>query len=408
LVKSLHPIHEIANRVSQDNENLVRLIGGATNGDFEPVVDPTKATIAALNDPIEFPPLAAGIVPGDRVAIAVDESVPRIGEIVRGAIKALEQAGVEPEAISVVATDSATAQSCRDALSADEIGSIQFVVHDPDDDENLCFVGLTKKGQQLKVNRTVFDADLVLPIRCARLNGRGVYESLFPRFSNAETIGRYRTPAHIESFADQEARLRETEEAGWLIGVPMAVEVVPGGDDSVARILAGEPQAVAQASEAISRRRWALESPQQVSLMIATITGGPGSQNWTNVGRALATAERLVVEGGAVAICSNLSESLGPSLGRLVGNPDLDTAARKILHEREADSWPAWQLARALQRGPVYFLSQLDPETVEELGLAPVDSVDDLMRLAARSESFAVVEDSQNVVITLAGDANDR
>jgi nickel-dependent lactate racemase len=321
---------------------------------------------------------------------------------------AFEQAGVEREAISIVVTDSATAQSCRDALSADEVDSIQFVVHDPDDDENLCFVGLTKKGQQLKVNRTVFDADLVLPIGCARPNGRGAYESLFPRFSNAETIGRYRTPAHIESFADQEARLRETEEAGWLIGVPMAVEVVSGGDDSVARILAGEPQAVARESGAISRKRWALASPQQVSLMIATITGGPESQNWTNVGRALTTAEQLVVEGGAVAICSNLSESLGPSLGRLVGNPDLDTAARKILHEREADSWPAWQLARALQRGPVYFLSQLDPETVEELGAAPVESIDDLMRLAARSDSFVVVEDAQNAVVTLTEDADER
>jgi hypothetical protein len=173
------------------------------------------------------------------------------------------------------------------------------------------------------------------------------------------------------------------------------------------RILAGEPQAVARESEAILRNRWALRSPQQVSLMIATITGGPESQNWENVGRALATAEKLVAEGGAVAICSNLSESLGPSLGRLVGSPDLDAAARKILHSRDADSWPAWQLARALQRGPVYFLSQLDSETVEDLGLAPVDCVDDLVRLAARSESFMVVEDSQNAAVTLADNSDD-
>jgi nickel-dependent lactate racemase len=342
------------------------------------------------------------------VAIAVDESIPRVGEVVRGAIKALEQAGVEREAISVVVTDSATVQACRDACAADEIDGIEFVVHDPDDEENLCFVGLTEKGQQLKVDRAVFDADLVLPIGCVRLNGRGAYESLFPRFSSAETIGRYRTPAHIESFADQEARVRETDEAGWLIGVPMAVEVVPSGGDGVAKVLAGEPRAVTRESQMISRRRWELESPQQVSLMIATITGGPASQNWMNIGRALATAENLVAEGGAVAICSNLSESVGPSLGRLVGNPDLDVAARKILHEREADSWPAWQLVRALQRGPVYFLSQLDPETVEELGLAPVDSVDELVRLAARSESFAVVEDSQNATVTLADDTDDR
>jgi hypothetical protein len=82
--------------------------------------------------------------------------------------------------------------------------------------------------------------------------------------------------------------------------------------------------------------------------------------------------------------------------------------ARKILHDRDADSWPAWQLARALQRGPVYLMSQLDSETVEELGLAPVESVDDLARLAARSDSFVVVEDSQNAVVTLTEHTNER
>lgn len=408
MVKSLHPIHEIASRLSPDGENLVQLTGGPAGGECKPVDDPTEATIAALNDPVEFPPLAAGIVPGDRVAITIDESAPRVGEVVRGALRALEQAGVEREAISVVATDSATLTACRDANSGEEIDGIRFVVHDPDDSENLCFVGLTKKGHQLKVNRTVFDADLVLPIGCARPNGRGAYESLFPRFCDAETIGRYRTPAHIESFADQEARLRETNEAGWLIGVPMALEVVPGSGETIMKILAGEPQAVARQSETISRRRWAFESPQRVDLMIATITGGPESQSWASIGRTLATAENLVAEGGAVAICSNLSESLGPSLGRLVGSPDLDAAARKIFHSRDADSWPAWQIARALQRGPVYFLSQLDSETVEELGLAPVERVDDLARLAARSESFVVVEDSQNAAVTLADNADEQ
>jgi hypothetical protein len=109
-----------------------------------------------------------------------------------------------------------------------------------------------------------------------------------------------------------------------------------------------------------------------------------------------------------VAICSNLSEPPGPSLGRLIGSTDLDRAVRKISLEHDADSWPAWQLGRALQRGPVYFLSQLDSETVEDLGLAPVESVDELVRLAARSESFVVVEDSQNAVVTLAGESNEQ
>ncbi len=182
----------------------------------------------------------------------------------------------------------------------------------------------------------------------------------------------------------------------------MVVEVVPGGGESVAHVLAGEPSVVGAESQSLARGRWALEIPQQVSLLIATVGGGPEAQTWANVGRALAMAERLVEDGGAVAVCSNLSEPPGPSLGRLIGTPDLDRQMRKISNEHEVDSWPAWQLARALQRGPVYFLSQLDDETVEDLGLAPVASIDEIVHLAERCESFAVVEDSHNAVVTLA------
>jgi nickel-dependent lactate racemase len=412
LVKSLHPIHEIVARLSQVDGNCVRLTrGSVTDGDLpelaivEEVVsqaDPAEATVAALAEPIEYPPLAAGIVPGDRVTIALDETTPCAAAVVRGAIRSFERAGVESEAITVVASDVGAIDICRKACEAEQVSGVKFAVHNPEDEKNLCMVGMTKGGVPLVVNREIFDADVVLPIGCVRVDGRGAYESLFPRFSNTEAIDRYRTPTFVESAAEQAQRKRETNQAGWLIGVPMVVEVVPGSGESVAHVLAGEPTAVVQESQELARERWSLESPQQVSLMIATIGGGPEAQNWTSVGRALAMAEKLVADGGAVAICSNLSEPPGPSLGRLIGNPDWDKVERKISHEHEVDSWPAWQLARALQRGPVYFLSQLDEETVEDLGLAPVASIDEIVRLAERQESFVVVEDSQNAVVTLA------
>jgi len=407
LVKRLHPITEIASRVSQIEAGHVHLSpeSAGRNGSS---IDATAATIAALEEPINFPPLAAGIVPGDRVAIALDEHIPRVADIVRGAVKAFENAGVESDLISVVSSESTTNRICREACTAEESRGVKFLVHDPDDKENLCNAGVMKRGEPLLVNRTIFDADVVLPVGCARLNGRGAYEGLFPLFSNAEAIQRYRTPANIDSATERDRRTRETNEAGWLIGVPMVVEVVPGAGESVAHVLAGEPTAVAERRKEILRQEWAFERPCQVSLMIATVTGDPETQNWDSVGRALATAEHLVEEGGAVAICSNLSEPPGHSLGRLIGNPDLETAERKISHDHDADSYPAWQLARALQRGPVYFLSQLDSETVEDLGLAPVENVDELVRLAERSESFVVVEDSQNAVVTLAGQTNEQ
>src|SRR4029079_10857392 len=152
LVKSLHPIHEIAARVSRVEGNCVRLTRGpATDGDVPElavVADivsqaaPAEATIAALAAPIEYPPLAAGIVPGDRVTIALDETTPCAAAIVRGAIKSFERAGVESEALTVVASDESAIRVCREACEAELANGVKFAVHNPDDEKNLCMVGM--------------------------------------------------------------------------------------------------------------------------------------------------------------------------------------------------------------------------------------------------------------------------
>jgi hypothetical protein len=46
-------------------------------------------------------------------------------------------------------------------------------------------------------------------------------------------------------------------------------------------------------------------------------------------------------------------------------------------------------------------LSRLDHETVEDLGFAPVDSIEEVKRLAGRHESYVVIDDSQHAVIAV-------
>jgi len=421
LVKTLHPLADIAARISGTSGELICLTRAgdalpdengtpqSTSADVAATsIDPVAATVDALADPLEFPPLAAGLVPGDCVAIAVAEAVPCVASIVRGVVESLDRAGIDREAVSIVASTPAAAQVCREEFASDVANPPRSVLHDPDDNDNLCLVGLTKRGRPLLVNRAIFDADVVLPIGCARPHGRGVFENVYPRFSDADTIRRHRIPGNQESAKERNARIRETNEAGWLIGVPMAIEVVPGANNTVTRVLAGEPRAAANLGDKLSNERWSFQSPQRVSLVIATITGGPQSQTWENVGRALAPAYQLVEEGGAIAICSNLNEPVGKSLGRLIGSTNFAAAQRKISHDHSEDSEAAWQIARALEHGPVYFLSQLDSQTVEDLGLAPVESIDELVRLAGHHESVLIVADAQHVAVTVAGESDER
>ena len=406
MVKPLHPIDEIAARIQQADGGGVALTREASSNGLVETLEPAVAICRALDEPLNYPPLADGIVPGDRVAIAVDGATPQLASLVRGAVDALQHAGVDPHDVSIVAADASTSDLCRSELAEGDSG-VQFVVHDPADEKNLCMIGANKQSEMLLVNRTIFEADLVLPIGCARVGCDTAYDSLYPRFSGAATLEKYRSPDQRDAIVNRKGKRSEADEAGWLIGVPMTVQVVPGPGETVARVIVGEPQAVARRCDELCRQLWSYQSPQRVSLVVATITGGAPSQTWANVGRALDAAEHLLEAGGAVVICSNLDESPGKSLGRLIGGSDLDRMVRKIARDTEADSWSAWQLGRALQRGPVYLLSQLDSDSVEDLGLAPVENVEDLVRLAGRRESFTVVEDAQHAVLAVAGEGDD-
>ena len=201
-----------------------------------------RRTVQALAEPLDFPSLSLSTVPGDRVAIAVDAAVPCAAQVVRGVVDALHGAGVDDDAISIVTTTGEFGQQCRAALDNGAAAAIHSVTHDPDDEANLCLVAVRKRREPLRVNRTIFDADVVLPIGCARLEGRGAYDSLFPAFADAEAVDRYRTPAGHDSAAAHDDMVRETNEAGWLIGAPLVDHRRPGAGESVAQVVAGDPQ----------------------------------------------------------------------------------------------------------------------------------------------------------------------
>ncbi len=93
-------------------------------------------------------------------------------------------------------------------------------------------------------------------------------------------------------------------------------------------------------------------------------------------------------------ICSQLNESLGPGLARVIGEDDLNQAVRAIERDRPSDTLAAAEVVRALERGSVYFLSALEDEVIEDLGLLPV-SAGGVSRLTRRYDSCIVLANAQ-------------
>ncbi|NOZ40118.1 MAG: DUF2088 domain-containing protein [Planctomycetes bacterium] len=359
---------------------------------------------AQLAEPIHFPPLAQATVPGDHVVLAIEPGIPQRLAVIDGALQALQEAGVEDAHITLLlACPTTNVDALRDDLAALGHCRCQIKNHDPDNEKEIAFLGVSQTEVALRLNRELCEADLVLPVsvttgQLSSDESLPNFAGLFPVFSDRETRQRFSsaTAEHFPALAPES--LLEIEECGRQLGVLINTQVVPAPDGQVAALFAGDPVSVARQAQEKYREVWCSDSQGRGNLVIATLAGGAEQQTWQNVGRALAAAEAVLEPGGCIAICSELAERPGIALSQLFGNEDYGVVAREIRQNPDADSGAALQLCRSLDRGTVYLRSKLSRSVVESLGITPFESDNELEHLAQTLRPCVVLKEAQRLM----------
>jgi len=374
----------------------------------DPLDDPAAAVAAVLGEPLQFPSIREATVPGDRVVVALDRGVPQAPALVEGVVRALLGGSTQPEDITVVRPKEdveSGREDPRSLLPREIREAVRLVTHDPADRERLAYLAASEDARPIYVNRTIFDADLVLPIGLLRpeasLGYVGMHSGLFPTFADEEAQRRFLAPSSVASPVQHRRRCSEVKEAAWLLGIQFTIQVVPGAGSSVLHVLAGIADAVLSRGGQLCESAWALDIPRRASLVVATIVGGRDQQTWENFARALSAAQRVVAEDGAIAVCSDIDSDPGSALGRLAVADSPAEALREIRKDRTSDAMPASQLAQTLDHSKVYLLSRLAEDVVEDLGVAYVGSGDDIVRLSSRHASCITLSNAQHAMPTL-------
>ncbi|QDT68920.1 hypothetical protein MalM25_18460 [Planctomycetes bacterium MalM25] len=377
-----------------------------------------RLVIDALGEPIGLPALPLCVTPDDYVAIAVGHDVPESAALVIGVIAALTAAGIDRPRVRVVAAHPRDEATLSEGLAQETSSGVRLEVHDPAGGDDLCFAGLAKGDRPLMVNRSIFEADVVVPLSAEATAGDltatddagGAYDGLFPDFFDQETIDRVRKvrtvqDASLGSETRRTTRRAESDQAGWLVGAPLVLRAVPGPGGGVAAVLAGDPEQVAERAAAASSEAWRTPLIETADVVLAIVSGGPGQQTWTAVGRALAAAERLAGPGAVLAVWSDLEEPIGEKLMRLADVEDRDRVASELAAESGDEALAAWRVLQAIDRGPVFLRSKLDADAVETLGLAPVGNAEEMQRLVGRFPNSTVLEEAQHVNFATAVEA---
>lgn len=367
--------------------------------------DLKQAVFAALSQPIDFPAVELAIVPGDRVVLAADPTVPRLDEVIAQVIAYFQSHGVEAEQFSVVLACHAEFDAAK--LAKQLPSNLAIEVHDADDVAKVAYVAANKQGEPIYMNRTMVDADVVIPIMCARgrqaIDYEGAY-GVFPLLTDRRTRGQFYSLRHLADPSEHRLLTEWADEAAWWVGLQVAVQVIPAHDGGVAKILAGNPQALEASVQEQMAQLWEPQLHKTYDCVVALIDGGSIQQSWDSVARVLASTSPLVRREGALIICSQLNQRPGRALHRLSDTTrSEDVLARQLSNDPADDALAAAVLLQSLENCHVYLLSQLPAEVIESLGVGALQDLHQADHILQHRESCLIIASAQHSVPTVLG-----
>lgn len=160
----------------------------------------------ALQKPLGRPPLHELVAPGSRVTIAFDDpTVPCFAPVWEPAIKLvigeLEKGGVKRSNITLVSAGGIHRKFTRLELAriigedlVKEFG-YRLICHDAEDQNNLSYLGTTRNGYDVEINKLVTDSDLTVYINTVVWRGfNGGWKSICVGLASYRCIRWHHTP----------------------------------------------------------------------------------------------------------------------------------------------------------------------------------------------------------------------
>lgn len=189
----------------------------------------------------------------------------------------------------------------------------------------------------------------------------------------------------------------EARQAGWELGVVLLMEIIPGAGDGVANIVFGTPDCVEKEVERIHSACvkefdknvvsgiGKLKFSRKPKQILCAVGGDERRQTWLNVIESLEASAEKGTDNCTLFLCADISQPVGSGFKVVMAGSDLlagtiSAVASTLYRENFPDSFLALRWLRLVDRHRIFWLSNLDCETIEKLGSVPLESIDQLQR----------------------------
>lgn len=376
-------------------------IASFLSSSLEPISDLDSSIEQALSNPIDFPSLDQALVPGDSLVFAVDPVLPEIDHVVPKVLGWFARRGTSPGSMSVVlaGNHSAVATSLSQSILGTLGENVSVEIHDPDDTEHIAYLAANDDADPIYMNRTLVDADVVVPITCCRspsaLDYFGAY-AIYPLLSDRATRAAFYQLERLKDASSHHKLTCWANQAARWAGFMVEVQVVPVGGNRIGSILAGLTEPLEIVSRERMKQAWDTHA-SPADLTIALLDGGQSQQNWLGIARALHVADLCTNDGGAMVVCTQVNAAIGKSLGRLQNSQSSKgDLSRKLSSDTSDDAILASLVHQATQHKHIYLVSDMKSESVESLGLGVIREPSELAHLIDQFSSTIILGSAQH------------
>jgi len=287
----------------------------------------------ALAHPLDTPLLSKIVSPGETVVVLVDDHTRTTpaAQILPPVLGELRAGGVRDEDVTILITHGTHRQSreeeVRQKVGEEVYGRFCIAQHRCTDEQEQVYLGLTRRGTPVWVNRRVVEADRCIGIGHVGPSPYAGYSGgsklIVPGVASLDTINAnhslvalgFRQPGRV----DVPCRL-DIEAAAAAVRLDMVVDVVLCQDGRIARAFAGTPDRVFQEGVALARQVYEVACPGEVDIAVAAAY--PYDIDLYQAVRAVQYADVIVREGGSILLVAACPDGVGgEEFYRLMADP---------------------------------------------------------------------------------------
>lgn len=261
------------------------------------------------------------------VIVINDITRPTPGKVLIDALmEELQNIGINYENIKlIVATGSHRANTIAELemmIGKENVKRFKIENHCCTDENNIKYIGNTKRGMPIYINKIVAEADIkiltgvIVPHHTAGFSGGR--KSIIPGVASLNTLKIHHSfPIRLYEPSmgnmDSNPFHQEALEAAKMVGVDFILNVVQNSKKETIAVVAGDLEAAHKKGVEICRKISEVEIPEIADIVVTSPGGFPRDINLYQSQKAVSVAEKIVKKGGVIILVAECKNGIGGS-----------------------------------------------------------------------------------------------